>query len=148
MLKRTGIFFVLILGLMLPVRSFGQEAPPGKWWRIPAIAEQLKLTGEEKRQLDALFLENRRELIRLKGLLETEQLDLENLLDQEPMNETAVMAQFRKLQEARTRLGIESFSFILKVRKILGVERFQRLKLIREKIGRDRPPGPRPRRFR
>ena len=143
MLRIAGAGLLMVLGLLVPAIASAADAPPGKWWHLPRIVDHLRITDQEKQTLDRLFLENRRELINLKGQLEIEQLELEHLLDQDPMKEPAVMEQFRKLQEARSRLGLATFQFILQVRKTLGYERFQRLQQIRNMIERqrDRPDG-------
>jgi Spy/CpxP family protein refolding chaperone len=143
MLRITGAGLLMVVGLLVPAIASALDAPPGKWWHLPRIVDHLRITDQEQQTLDRLFLENRRELITLKGQLEIEQLELEHLLDQDPMNEPAVMEQFRKLQEARSRLGLATFQFILQVRKTLGYERFQRLRQIHNitKKKRGQPDG-------
>jgi hypothetical protein len=138
MLRITGAGLLTVLWLLVPAITSTADAPPGKWWHLPRIVDNLQITDQEQQTLDRLFLENRREIIMLKGQLEIEQLELENLLDQDPMNEPAVMEQFRKLQEARSRLGLATFQFILQVRKTLGYERFQRLRQIHKSMEKKR----------
>ena len=116
----TGVFFTSI--------AFGQKMPHGKWWRSPKATEKLNLSNEEKKQLDEKFLESRRKLIDLKATVEKEQLELDALMDKEPLNEKSVMERFKKLETARASLAAERFGFILEVRKIIGLERFQQLK--------------------
>ena len=134
MLRQARWMLILVCGLLLPASAHAQEAPPGKWWRLPRVAEALKLTEAEKQTLDDLYLNNRRELIQLKGRMETEQLELEPLLDKDPLDEQAAMAQFVKVQQARSRLAEETFRFILGVRKTIGPERFRQLKEIHKRL--------------
>jgi len=138
MLKRTIIITATIIWLMSPAISMGQESLPGKWWHMPKIAEELTLSDQEKETLDDLYVKNRRELINLKAGLETEQLELEALLGRESLDEPAIMAQFKRLQEARTKLASETFGYILQVRKAIGRERFQQLKALKRKMHRSK----------
>ncbi|MFC1813202.1 Spy/CpxP family protein refolding chaperone [Thermodesulfobacteriota bacterium] len=108
--------------------AFGQKMPHGKWWHSPKASEKLNLSSEETNQLDEKFLESRRNLIDLKAAVEKERLELDALMDKEPLNESSVMIRFKKLETARANLAAERFKFILEVRKIIGFERFQQLK--------------------
>ena len=60
--------------------------------------------------------------------MEKEQLELEAILEKEPLSEGASMTQFKKLEGARANLSEEHFKFIMEVRKILGPDRFGQLK--------------------
>ena len=133
MLRKILGVILVVIWVFAPLVSIAQEIPPGKWWLIPRLSNQLELSNEEKRDLDDLFVNSRRKLIDLKGALERERFELENLLEKETLNEMAVMEQFEKLEKARSDLAGERFRFLLQARKILGFERYQRLKsLFRE----------------
>jgi len=124
--KLCGILLFILI--FFTSTAFGQKMPSGKWWRSPKASEKLNLSDEEKNQLDEKFLESRRKLIDLKAVVEKERLELDALMDKEPLNERSVMERFKKLEAARANLATERFGFILKVRKIIGFERFQQLK--------------------
>ena len=129
MLKHKLLSSALLLVLVvLPAFGLAQEMPYGKWWRIPRVAKQLDLTDEEKAKLDEKFVESRRKLIDLKSNVEREQFELDNLLDGESLDEGTVMDQFKKLEQARTDLSAERFSFLIEVRRVLGFERFHKIK--------------------
>ncbi|MDH3975123.1 MAG: periplasmic heavy metal sensor [Deltaproteobacteria bacterium] len=102
--------------------------PPGQWWRMPGAAEKLGLGREEQKRLDELYMTHRREMITLKGDVEKEKLEFEYLIDKETIDEQAVKGQFEKLHNARGKMSMARFSFLLEVRKILGYERYQKLK--------------------
>lgn len=119
-----------LLWIFLPMDSMGARIPPGKWWRMPRVAEQLNLNESEKEQLNDLFIQSRRTLIDLKSTVEKERFELGILMDTKTLDENAVMEQFKKLERARTNLATERFHFLLEVRKILGSERFQTLKML------------------
>jgi len=102
--------------------------PPGQWWRMPGVAEKLGLGKEEQKQLDGLYMTHRREMITLKSDVEKEKLEFEYLIEKETIDEQAVKAQFTKLHDARGKMSMARFNFLLTVRKLLGYERYQTLK--------------------
>lgn len=138
MLKKILCLTFIAFWVLAPFRSIAEHLFPGKWWYMPEFSEKLNLSDEQKQQLDAMYLDNRRKLIELKSDLKKEKLDLATLVEQEPLNETAAMEAFQKLDSVRSRLSEEKFHYILGVRKILGQEKFQELqasfKMYREKM--------------
>ncbi|GEM_PF-1826859 len=133
----------LLLTLCLPALAVAQELPLGKWWTIEKIAEPMNLTKEMKDKLDGLYLETRSRLIDLKSSVEREQLNLDRLMMKDPLSETEVMAQFKKLDAARSALNAERFHHVVQERAIIGIDRFQRLeKLFREMRPKRAPGGP------
>lgn len=102
--------------------------PPGRWWKKPKVAEKLKLTGQEKKELDNLYIQNRRRLIDLKSNMEKAKFELELIAEEEDFNKSASISLFKKLQEARTNMAVESFTLYVEVRQLLGYGRFQKLK--------------------
>jgi len=131
MLKRILSGMLLLSLLISPAIALGvQDVPLGKWWHNPQVSKQMNLNKDEIRKLDENYLESRRKLIDLKSRVERERFELENLLERETLDETAVMEQFRRVESARNRLATERFSFLVQVRKILGFERYQNLKML------------------
>jgi Spy/CpxP family protein refolding chaperone len=122
-----------------------QETPPGRWWHMPKAEERVKVTTDEQKRLDDMFVDNRRKLIDLEAAFEKERFELENLMNQEPLNDAAVMAQFKRMEQARAEMGAERFGFLIEVRKLLGYDRYQRLKAMfhefREKHRHQRGPS-------
>jgi Spy/CpxP family protein refolding chaperone len=128
--------------------SAGVTAPVGKWWRNQRVIQSLNLSREEIDKLDAAFRRSRKKLIELKSRVEIEQFELETLIENRTLNESALLSQYQKLEKARTALGTERFRFLIKVRKIIGYEKFQQLVMLKKKrkhISRksphDRQPG-------
>lgn len=117
---------LLLAGASPP--SLAQDAPPGQWWRNRQVAAELKLSADEIQRLDRLYVESRRRRIALKSAVERESFELQNLLESQPVDETRVKAQYRRLEAERSRLNDERFRFLLEVRKIVGPQRFQNLK--------------------
>ena len=107
---------------------FGKGKMHGKWWKLPDVSEKLKLTDDEKKALDELYVGVRTKMISLRADAEKERFALEVLLDKETLDEAACLEQFDKSSSARALMGKEHFTFLLEVRKLLGLERFQQLK--------------------
>ena len=104
------------------------KIPPGKWWRIPKIAQAINITQDEREALDDIFIKYRRKMIYLKGVLEKELIELELLLEKKNFNEDSCLEHFKEAQKARTNLAMEKFSYFLDIRRMLGQDRFQELK--------------------
>jgi Spy/CpxP family protein refolding chaperone len=128
MIFRLCYAILLSALLVMPNLADAQDMPAGKWWYNPRVVEALKLTEPEVRQIDRLYAQNRRQLIRLKANVEREQLELDNLLGRKNSDDAAVNKQFRQLEKARAELSNARLQFVLGVRDIIGPERFQQLK--------------------
>ena len=128
MLRNTLSAIVLLIVFCLPAVSMSQEIPSGKWWHNPKIIKELNLSKKEVRNLDKLYADSRRKLIKLKSAVESEQFELDNLLSSKTMNDAEVRKQFERLEKARKKLADERFKFVVGVREIIGSDRFQQLK--------------------
>ena len=128
MLRNAFSIMLLAIFVLLPVIASGQEVPAGKWWYNPKIRKNLSLNKNEIKQLDKLFADSRRKLIKLKSDVEREQFELDQLLSKKKVNDAAVRKQFQTLEHARKNLANELLTFVMGVRNILGSERFQQLK--------------------
>ncbi len=129
----TIICFFTVTGVCFSQmeRRHGQDGikiPPGKWWRMPKIAQAINITLDEKEALDDIFLKSRRKMIDLKGVLEKELLELGVLLEKKDFNKDFCLERFKEAQKARTNLAMERFSYFLEIRRVLGQDRFQELK--------------------
>jgi Spy/CpxP family protein refolding chaperone len=125
------IAFSIILPILLvisPLIAAGQDVPAGKWWYNPKIQKNLNLNQKEIDELDRLFADSRRQLIKLKSEVENEQFELDQLLGKKKVNDADVKKQFQKLEKARKNLANERLEFVIGVRNILGANRFQQLK--------------------
>ena len=140
-MKYMALSRMILIGFMLaPIMAFGQDVPSGKWWHMPRVVKNLNLSESQITQLDEAFYTSRLNLIRLKSDLEREQFKLETQLENKTLDESAAQEQYRKLEQARVKLGVERFRFLLKIREIIGVERFQKLMAF-QKLHRQRQRG-------
>ncbi len=114
----------------------GFKMPHGKWWRLPAIQKELKVTPDEQKKLDTLYTDSRRKMIDLKGSVEKAKLDLEEIMDNETFDKAACLKKFQSLQDAKAKLSTERFSFIIEIRELFGQERYLTLASKRQEIKR------------
>jgi len=128
MLKRMCAGVLCMILVSMPLSALSRERSVGKWWQLPQFSKELNLKNDEKKELEELFVENRRKLIGLKSDVERARLDLDVLLDRTPLDDDAIEKQYNLLERAREKLARERFRFLLEVRRILGSDRFGRLK--------------------
>jgi Spy/CpxP family protein refolding chaperone len=128
MLKKVWIGTLLIFIISLPGIAAGQDVPSGKWWYNQKVVKNLNLTKKEIRQLDQLYVNSHRKLIKLKNAVEREQFELDALLGKKTVDDAKVRKQFKQLESARSALADERLGFVIGVRGIIGAERFQQLK--------------------
>lgn len=127
-MKYMALSRMILIGFILaPIMAFGQDMPSGKWWHMPRVVERLNLAEAQITQLDKAFYKSRLNLIRLKSDLEREQFELETRLENKTLDENAALEQYKRLEQARVKLGVERFRFLLKIREIVGFERFREL---------------------
>ena len=129
MLKRVckHLPHVFLILLITAAAVYAQQGPQGRWWRSPKVVKQLNLTNAEIQRLEEAFNQSRLKMIELKSQIKAEQFKLKTLLEKRNLDEAAVKAQNRKLEQARTALANERTAFVLDVRKIIGHQRFQQL---------------------
>jgi len=128
MLKKVLVGILLVFLISVPNFAAGQDVPSGKWWYNPKVVKNLNLTQKEIRQLDQLYVNSHRKLLKLKNAVEREQFELDTLLGKKTVDDAKVRKQFKRLENARTDLANERLDFVIRVREIIGVDRFQQLK--------------------
>jgi Spy/CpxP family protein refolding chaperone len=125
-------FFVLSGVSMARDRGYSRDGiedlPRGKWWRMPEVASELKISSDEQAKLDDLYYKHRNQMIDHKSELKKGQIALEWFIEKEKLDESACKDQFQKVLEARNKLSTERYNFLIEVRKLLGYERFLQLK--------------------
>ncbi len=105
-----------------------EDVPRGKWWRMPEVASELKISSDEQVKLDDLYYKHRNQMIDHKSELKKGQIALEWFIEKEKLDESACKDQFQKVLEARNKLSTERYNFLIEVRKLLGYERFLQLR--------------------
>ena len=133
MLTRRIFLIALAALLCLPAAApAGQKKgkPFAQWWEDPGITKQLHLSPQDKKQLEKLNLEMRRELQKQQNIIDESRLNLEELFAREPLDSKAVDRQYNRIAKAQTARGMARSRFLVEVRQILGRDRFQQLKTI------------------
>ena len=135
---RRVVFYTLICFFLLSGISMARDKgysrdgiddlPRGKWWRMPEVASELKISSDEQAQLDDLYYKHQNQMIDHKSELKKEQITLEWFIEKETLDESACKDQFQKVLEVRNKLSTERYNFLMEVRKLLGYERFLQLK--------------------
>jgi periplasmic protein CpxP/Spy len=139
--------------------GFGMHRPPmerllgpggaGRWWNNPKVIERLKLTDDQRKQMDQILLEHREKLIDMRADVEKAELAMEPLVGADQPNEQAILAQIDKIAQARAELEKANARFLLAIRAKLTPDQFKELKSWREERGerrmwRNRAPGIQP----
>ena len=125
-------FFVLSGVSMARDRGYSRDGiedlPRGKWWRMPEVASELKISSDEQAKLDDLHYKHRNQMIDHESVLKKAQIALEWFVEKEKLDESACKNQFQKVLEARNKLSTERYNFLIEVRKLMGYERFLQLR--------------------
>jgi Spy/CpxP family protein refolding chaperone len=124
-------------------RALGPMGKAGHWWNQPQLIEKLKLTDEQRKAMDQIFLDHRLKLIDLRGAVEKAELELQPLMQEDQPNEVKALAQIDKLAQARAELEKANARFLFALRAKLTAEQWKTLQTIREdrKDFRQIPPG-------
>jgi protein CpxP len=106
-------------------RAFGLAGHHGRWWNNPNIISQLKLTDDQRKAMDSIFLAHREKLIDLRGNLEKAELELQPLMSQDQPNDSAILSQVDKVAAARTELERANARFLLDIRAKLTPDQWK-----------------------
>ena len=121
----------------------------GGWWKNSELATQLKLTDQQKQQLEKTFTDYRLQLIDQRAAVEREETKLQPLMDADQIDKAKVSAQLDTLIAARSRLEKTSAMMHVAMREILTPEQWKQVQdfrqnhegMRREWRHRDRAPG-------
>jgi Spy/CpxP family protein refolding chaperone len=113
-------------------KAFRFEGSHGQFWNNPKIVEQLKLTDEQRKAMDAILLAHREKLIDLKATEEKAELEMQPLMGADQPNETAVLAQIDKIAAARAELEKANARFLLAIRAKLTPDQWKQVQAFRD----------------
>jgi Spy/CpxP family protein refolding chaperone len=116
-------------------RAFGGPGTQGRWWNNPKIAEQLKLTDEQKKAFDDILLQHRTTLIDLRGNVEKAELAMEPLIRDDQPNEAKILAQIDKVAQSRAELEKANARYLLAIRSKLTPEQWKQVQAFRANHG-------------
>ncbi len=119
-------------------RAFGPQGNHGRWWNNPKVAEQLKITDEQRKAFDGIFLEHREKLIDLRANVEKAELEMEPLVSADQPNESQILSQIDKVAQARAELEKANARFLLAIRNKLTPEQWKQVQAFRANHGPER----------
>lgn len=99
----------------------------GGWWKNSELATQLKLTDQQKQQLEKTFTDYRLQLIDQRAAVEREETKLQPLMDADQIDKAKVSTQVDTLIAARSKLEKTSAMMHVAMREILTPEQWKQL---------------------
>jgi Spy/CpxP family protein refolding chaperone len=119
----------------------GRLLPPGTWWRNPEVVKAIGLSPEQQKKIDDVFLQSRMHLIDIHAALEKEQLELEPLLNANPIDQGRALAQVSKIADGRAEVEKADAKMLLNIRAVLTADQWTKLREHHPGPGRERPGG-------
>jgi Spy/CpxP family protein refolding chaperone len=112
-------------------RALGPQGNQGRWWNNPKMVEELKLTDEQRKAMDAILFQHREKLVDLRGAVEKAELEMEPLMRDDQPNEAKILAQIDKVAQARAELEKANARFLMAIRGQLKPEQWKQVQAIR-----------------
>ncbi len=121
--------------------GFGNHRPPmeramrgdrGRWWNNPKIAENLKLTDDQRKAMDEIFQQHRETLVDLRATVQKAEIEMDPLVRADQPNESAVMAQIDKVAQARAELEKANARFLFELRAKLTPDQWKQVQEFRQ----------------
>lgn len=112
-------------------RAFGRGYE-GRWWNNPQIADQIKLTDDQRKQFDDILLQHRTTLIDLNANLQKAELSLQPLISADQPNENAILEQIDKVAQARAELEKANARYLLAIRAKLTPDQWKQVQDFRK----------------
>lgn len=114
-------------GMMgMPGQGFGPMARGG-WWKNSQIAAELKLSDQQKQQLEKTFTDYRLQLIDQRAAVEREETKLQPLMDADQLDKAKISTQLDSLIAARSKLEKTAAMMHISMREILTPEQWKQL---------------------
>jgi len=120
------------------LRAFGAMGSGKGWWNNPRVIERLKLTDDQRKGMDAIFLQHREKLVDLRANLQKAELAMEPLMSADPPNDAAITAQIDKVVQARAELEKANSRFLLAIRDKLTTDQWKQIQAFRDSGGMQR----------
>lgn len=115
----------------------------GEWWKNPEVANELRLTEPQKKQLNEASMAMKLTLIDAGAAGLKSYVQLQSLLDADQLNEAAYNQQLDQIAGAASKLIRDVGQMALTVRRTLTAEQWHKLEAMRQggKF-RERPGAP------
>jgi Spy/CpxP family protein refolding chaperone len=102
----------------------------GRWWNNPRLAQQVGLTDEQKKKMDAIFEQHRLQLVDLNAALEKDEILLHPLIEADQLDEQKVLNQIDAVAQARANLEKAHARMLFDIRKVLTPDQWKKLQTI------------------
>jgi periplasmic protein CpxP/Spy len=112
-------------------RAFRFEGTHGQFWNNPKLVEQLQLTEGQRKDMDAILLSHRSQLIDLHAAEQKAELEMQPLMGADQPNETAILAQIDKIAATRAELEKANARFLLAIRAKLTPDQWKQVQAFR-----------------
>jgi Spy/CpxP family protein refolding chaperone len=112
-------------------RALGPQGNQGRWWNNPKMVDELKLTDEQRKSMDAIFYQHRERLVDLRGAVQKAELEMEPLMRDDKPNEKQIAEQIDKVAQARAELEKANAHFLFELRGKLTPEQWTQVQAIR-----------------
>jgi Spy/CpxP family protein refolding chaperone len=110
----------------------------GAWWKNSKVAEKLKLSDAQIKQLEDTFYQHRLKLVDLSATMQIADMKLQRMLDADTVNEAAVNSQVDQVLAARGNMEREFTTMNLNFRKILTLDQWKQLRAMQSQQMHDR----------
>lgn len=115
----------------------------GAWWSNTALVARLGMTDDQKAKIEKSFENHRLNLESSKALLEREEAQLARLLEAEPVDRNASLAQIYRVVNARGEMERTNAAMMLEMREHLTRAQWTQLQAQSNATMRITPPGTR-----
>ena len=105
-----------------------QKREMGAWWKNSNVAQKLNLTDSQIKQLEDAFYQHRLKLVDIGAAMEKADMKLQQMLDADTVDESAVNAQVDQVLAARGQMEREFTAMNLNFRKILTLDQWKQLR--------------------
>lgn len=104
----------------------------GAWWKNSQLAQQLKLTDQQTKELEQTFTDYRLKLIDLRAEVERQEAKLQPLMDADQIDAAKVSTELDSLVAARGRLEKANMMMHVDMRKVLTPDQWKQLQSMRQ----------------
>lgn len=143
-MRKTAVLVIAVAAIWSAgtAQAQGFDVPPGRWWEVPRLVEDLGLTAEQRGSLAEATRTHVRKLADLRAEVTKAQVDLQVAAEKEPFSPREVRQAFGVLQAARSRLELERFELVVSVRGVLSSSQWRTLQdIARRRMEMERSEG-------
>lgn len=125
----------------------GRHGPPAFLKRLypPGLVmrnqDEITLTDAQRDAIKQAMADTERQLLDVRWSMEAEGEKLERLLDADPVDETAALAQVDRVMAAESQMKRRHLALLIRIKNLLTPEQRDRLRTLRGRVPIPGPPG-------